>query len=111
VDTIVAGGSAPGAARHTRAEVASDWDEYPPISDYAAIGDCRTAALVSRQGSVDWLCLPHFSGASVFAALLDRRRGGRFAVRPAAAFTTERRYVEGTNVLQTDFTTTGAACA
>lgn len=98
-------GGALEAAPRTGASAASDRAEYPPIGDDAAVGDCRTAALVSRQGSVDWLCLPHFSGASIFAALLDRRRGGRFAIRPAAAFRAERRYVEGTNVLQTDFTT------
>ncbi|MGD8567942.1 MAG: glycoside hydrolase family 15 protein [Gammaproteobacteria bacterium] len=85
--------------------VESHPDTYAPISDYAIIGDCRTAALVSRAGSIDWLCLPHFSSPSVFAALLDRQQGGRFAIRPNAPYKSQRKYLEHTNVLQTTFTT------
>ena len=75
----------------------------PVIGDYALIGDCRTAALVSRDGAVDWLCLPHFSGASVFAGILDRDRGGSFSIRPAGGFRSSRRYIPETAVLETTF--------
>lgn len=79
---------------------------YPPIADYAAIGDGRTVALVSREGAIEWLCLPHFSAPSVFAAILDRDSGGTFAISPERRSTSTRRYVEDTNVLETTFNTT-----
>lgn len=85
-------------------------DVYPPIEDYAAIGDGRSVALISREGSIDWLCLPHFSAPPFFAALLDRRLGGRFALRPTAAFRSTRRYVRDTNVLETLFETNSGRC-
>jgi GH15 family glucan-1,4-alpha-glucosidase len=76
---------------------------YKPISDYGVIGDMRSAALVSRDGSIDWLCFPRFDSPSVFAALLDHEKGGRFQMRPAGDFSSHQAYVTDTNVLRTQF--------
>jgi trehalase-like protein len=77
-----------------------------PIGDYALLSDCRSAVLVSRDGSVDWLCFPRFDAPSVFCRLLDPS-GGRFAIQPAGEFRASRRYVDQTMVLETTFTTAG----
>jgi pentatricopeptide repeat protein len=80
-----------------------DPEPDPSIEDYAAIGDCRTVALVSRFGSIDWWCLPDFSGPSLFGGLLDRERGGRFALTPRRVTTAEQAYQPQSNVLRTRF--------
>lgn len=78
---------------------------YKPISDYGIIGDMRTAALVGMDGSIDWCCLPRFDSASLFAAILDDRQGGRLRIAPTAPYTSTQRYLPATNVLVTSFHT------
>jgi GH15 family glucan-1,4-alpha-glucosidase len=75
-----------------------------PIGDYALLSDCRSAALVSRAGSVDWLCCPRFDAPAVFARILDAD-GGHFAISPAGDFRASRAYVDQTMALETTFRT------
>ena len=75
-----------------------------PIADYAAIGCTRSVALVSRGGSIDWLCWPRFDSPSIFGRLLDIDKGGFFAIHPAVEHESKRRYLDGTNVIETTFT-------
>ncbi len=80
---------------------------YLPLEEYGLVGNVETCALVSSDGSVDWLCLPSLGSPSVFAALLDDEDGGRFALRPAGEYESEQSYIEDSNVLQTAFDADG----
>ncbi|HEX2146995.1 MAG TPA: trehalase-like domain-containing protein, partial [Pseudorhizobium sp.] len=77
---------------------------FRPIADYGLLSDCNSAALVSTHGSVDWLCLPRFDSPALFSRILDPD-GGHWSIRPAKPFTTQRRYLPGTLILETTFTT------
>ena len=76
------------------------------IEDYALIGDCETAALVSRNGSIDWLCWPRFDSTACFAALLGDKDNGRWLIAPMdASARSSRRYRGDTLILETTFET------
>ena len=80
--------------------------EHPlKIRDYALIGDCRSAALIGRNGSLDWLCWPKFDSPAIFAGLLDSEQGGHWGIAPVSPYRSSRRYVGQTNVLETTFET------
>ncbi|MBN1768594.1 MAG: glycoside hydrolase family 15 protein [Prolixibacteraceae bacterium] len=72
--------------------------------DYGIIGNCRTGALISKNGSIDWLCLPQFDSPSVFAGLLDQNKGGHFGINPVNVENIEQKYIRNTNILCTRFT-------
>jgi GH15 family glucan-1,4-alpha-glucosidase len=76
---------------------------YLPIEHYGIIGDMRSAALVSNQGSLDWCCLPYFDSPSVFAAILDDQKGGRWRLAPVGETSVKQMYLPDTNVLVTRF--------
>jgi GH15 family glucan-1,4-alpha-glucosidase len=78
---------------------------YLPIDDYGIIGNMRSAALVGLNGSIDWYCFPHFDSPSIFAKILDHRKGGYFSIRPVAEFETKQFYWPETNVLITRYLT------
>lgn len=77
------------------------------IADYALLSDCHSAALVGRDGSIDWLCMPRFDSPSIFARMLDEDLGGHWAIRPSGHYETTRRYLDRTLVLETTFRTPG----
>jgi alpha,alpha-trehalase len=96
------GGDATGSERADRSTVESP---FPPIADYGFLSDCHTGALVSSDGSIEWMCLPHFDSPSVFGAMLDRGAGvwrlGPYGVYVPAG----RRYIPGTNLIETTWMT------
>ncbi len=83
---------------------------YQPIHDYGIIGDMNSCALVSLQGSIDWACFPRFDSPSIFAAILDDAKGGRFSITADAEHTVEQVYLPDSVVIETTFTCdTGSA--
>jgi len=78
--------------------------DYRPIADYGLLADCNSAALVDRFGSIEWLCLPRYDSAAVLSRILDPA-AGHWSIRPADRFSVERRYLPGTLVIETTFTT------
>ena len=71
--------------------------------DYGIIGNCKSAALISRNGSIDWCCLPTFDSSSVFAKILDSEKGGFFCIEPVGKYNIHQKYLEKTNILITEY--------
>jgi GH15 family glucan-1,4-alpha-glucosidase len=92
-----------GLARFIIFSLTKEKTAYPLISDYGVIGDSRSCALISRDGSIDWLCLPRPDSPSIFGRILDWQSGGYFQIRPQGQYETRRRYIPATNVLETTF--------
>jgi GH15 family glucan-1,4-alpha-glucosidase len=78
--------------------------DFRPVADYGLMADCNSAALVSRDGSIDWLCVPRYDSPSIFSRILDPD-AGHWSIRPVGSFSVERRYVPGTLVIETTFNT------
>ena len=83
-------------------------DDSLPIAEYGLIADCNSAALVASDGSIDWLCLPRYDSPAVFTRILGAG-AGHWSLSPAEEFTTKRRYLPGTLVLETTFITASGA--
>lgn len=77
--------------------------DYIPIADHGLIGNLRTAALISLDGSVESYCVPNFDSPSIFARILDKGKGGHFSITPTVPYSTKQNYLPSSNVLQTKF--------
>jgi alpha,alpha-trehalase len=103
-DTGTGTGQAPAAAS-ARSNASSLDSPFPPIADYGFLSDCHTGALVASDGSIEWMCLPHFDSSSVFGAMLDRGAGS-WRVGPYGLYVPAgRRYIPGTNMIETTWMT------
>src|SRR5438874_4861405 len=85
-------------------QAAATKESFRPIAEYGLLADCNSAALLDRGGSIGWLCLPRYDSPAVFSQLLDPA-AGHWAIKPTAPYRTERRYLPGTLVIETTFTT------
>jgi len=92
------------AATQPTAAPAAERGAFTPIGEHGLLADCNSAALVNRDGSIDWLCLPRYDSDAIFARILDPD-GGHWSIRPAGEYMVERRYVPGSLVIETTFTT------
>ena len=80
-------------------------NNFKDIENYGIIGNLETCAIVGSDGSIDWMCLPYLESPSIFAAILDNKRGGHFAIHPVSKFSSFQNYIKETNILQTTFNT------
>ncbi|HUF52962.1 MAG TPA: trehalase-like domain-containing protein [Dehalococcoidia bacterium] len=94
MNKVGAGDLGPGGDHHSG---------YIPIEDHGVIGDLHSVALVCTNGSIDWCCLPHFDSPSVFAGILDAKKGGYFRIAPQSSGVSKQMYLPDTNVLVTRF--------
>ncbi len=81
-----------------------DRGDFLPVAEYGLLADCNSAALVSRDGSIDWLCMPRYDSPAIFSRILDPK-AGHWSIRPSGSFEATRRYLPGTLVIETTFTT------
>jgi GH15 family glucan-1,4-alpha-glucosidase len=96
-------GEQPGAGVHSRASPTDS--PFPPIADYGFLSDCHTGALLASDGSIEWMCLPHFDSPWIFGAMLDRG-AGTWRVGPYGVYVPAgRRYIPGTNIIETTWMT------